>query len=54
MLVEHAYEAVLDAGVNPRTLKGSRTGVFIGACFGESERTWLYEKICASGFGLTG
>lgn len=54
MLLEHAYEAVLDAGVNPKSLKGSRTGVFIGACFAESEKTWFYETIPTTGFGITG
>lgn len=45
MLMEHAYEAIIDAGVNPRQLRGTRTGVFIGACFSESEKTWFYEKL---------
>lgn len=54
MLLEHAYEAVLDAGINPKTLRGSRTGVFIGACFAESEKTWFYEKVSTGGFGITG
>nr|QNL15122.1 fatty acid synthase 2 [Meteorus pulchricornis] len=54
MLMEHAYEAVIDAGVNPRQLRGTKTGVFVGACFSESEKTWFYEKLQGNGFGLTG
>ncbi|XP_063988184.1 fatty acid synthase-like [Diachasmimorpha longicaudata] len=54
MLLEHAYEAIVDAGVNPKQLRGTKTGVFIGACFSESEKTWFYEKLQVNGFGITG
>lgn len=54
LLVEHAYEAVMDAGVNPKTIRGSKTGVFIGTCFAESEKTWFYERVTENGIGLTG
>ncbi|XP_076644466.1 fatty acid synthase [Halictus rubicundus] len=54
MLLEHAFEAILDAGVNPRQLRGTNTGVVIGSCISESEKTWFYEKLQASGFGITG
>ncbi|XP_063702664.1 fatty acid synthase-like [Culicoides brevitarsis] len=54
VLVEMAYQAVLDAGINPQTIRGSRTGVFMGACFAESEKTWFYEKVSAGGYGITG
>lgn len=54
MLLEHSYEAVLDAGINPKNLRDSRTGVFIGCCFVESEQYLFYEKTIKDGLGLTG
>lgn len=44
MLLESAYEVIVDAGINPRQLRGTNTGVFIGASFSEAEKTWFYEK----------
>ncbi|KAG5679907.1 hypothetical protein PVAND_009443 [Polypedilum vanderplanki] len=54
VIVEHAYEAVLDAGINPKSLRGSKTGVFIGVTFSESEKIWFYEKDAPDGSGLSG
>ena len=54
LLIEHAYEAVLDAGINPRSIHGSKTGVFIGACFAESDKLWFYEENACESFGLPG
>ncbi|XP_043250638.1 fatty acid synthase-like [Colletes gigas] len=54
MLLEHTYEAIIDAGINPKDLRGSNTGVVIGSCISESEKTWFYEKLQANGFGITG
>ncbi|CAK1589941.1 unnamed protein product [Parnassius mnemosyne] len=54
ILLEKAYEAVIDAGFNPKELRNTKTGVFIGACFSESEKTWFYEKMQVNGFGVTG
>ncbi|XP_029670079.1 fatty acid synthase-like [Formica exsecta] len=49
MLLEHTYEAIIDAGVNPKDIRGTKTGVFIGACFSESQGNWFYEKLQVSG-----
>ncbi|GLH16818.1 FASN_3 protein, partial [Gryllus bimaculatus] len=54
LLLERAYEAIVDAGVNPRSLRGKKMGVYVGVCFSESEKTWFYEKLQLSGFGITG
>lgn len=54
MLMEHSYEAVLDAGINPKSLRGSRTSVVVGCCFVESESHLFYEKTLKDGLGLTG
>lgn len=54
ILLEKAYEAIIDAGVNPKELRDTRLGVFVGACFSESEKTWFYEKMQVNGFGITG
>ncbi|KAJ8668373.1 hypothetical protein QAD02_010036 [Eretmocerus hayati] len=44
MLLEHAYEAILDAGMNPRQLRGKKIGVFIGIGSSETEATMMWEK----------
>nr|QCW07581.1 fatty acid synthase 1 [Blattella germanica] len=54
IMMEKAFEAIVDAGVQPRQLRGTKTGVFTGACFSESEKTWFYEKMQVNGFGITG
>ena len=54
ILMETAYEAIIDAGINPVSLRGTRTGVYIGACSSESEKTWFYDKVSPGGFGITG
>ncbi|XP_043668271.1 fatty acid synthase-like [Vespula pensylvanica] len=54
MLLEHTYEAIIDAGINPKDLRGTKTGVFIGSCFSESEKTWFFEKLQTNGLGIKG
>lgn len=54
LLIETAYEAILDAGICPKSLRGSKTGVYIGACFVETEKTFFYDQVTPSGLGITG
>lgn len=56
MLIETAYEAIMDAGICPSSVRGSKTGVFVGACFGESEKAFFYDPnhITPSGLGISG
>jgi len=50
ILLELTYEAIIDAGINPSTIRGSRTGVFIGVTSAESNDYWLkdIDKITGS------
>lgn len=54
MTLEHVFEAVLDAGVNPESLRGSRTGVFCGVCFSEAGAQMYYNSLglVEKGMGL--
>ena len=54
MMLEHAYESVLDAGICPKSLRESNTAVVVGASYNESEKVWIYEKSSKEGFGVTG
>jgi fatty acid synthase len=45
ILLEAAYEAIVDAGVNPVSIKNKNVGVYIGSCFSEAEKTWMFEKV---------
>ncbi|XP_070493817.1 fatty acid synthase-like [Chironomus tepperi] len=54
IILEHAFESILDAGISPKTLKGKNVGVFIGASYNESEMKWIYEKFSKDGLGIVG
>lgn len=51
--LERAIEAICDAGVNPKELEGTRTGVYVGTCNSESENLW-YQIRVESGSAVTG
>lgn len=53
-LLEHTYEAIMDAGISPQSLVGSRTGVFIGCCFSDSRDVFFYNVPAKEGYGVFG
>ncbi|KAH1018158.1 hypothetical protein HUJ05_005972 [Dendroctonus ponderosae] len=54
MLLEKCYESILDAGLHPSDLAGTRTGVFIGAGFTESELHWYHSEQVPGGNVILG
>ncbi|XP_046832999.1 fatty acid synthase-like [Vespa crabro] len=44
ILFEHIYEAIVDAGIHPTDFCEMRTGVFLGSCFSDTEKTWFYDE----------
>ncbi|KAJ8711407.1 hypothetical protein PYW07_008649 [Mythimna separata] len=53
-VLEQAYNAIYDAGVNPAHLSGKKIGVFVGTCFSEAEKASFYDADSRSGLGITG
>ncbi|CAH0548595.1 unnamed protein product [Brassicogethes aeneus] len=45
MCLEKVIEAICDAGINPKDLEGTRTGVFIGTTNSETEELWFFERV---------
>ncbi|XP_067207658.1 fatty acid synthase-like isoform X2 [Linepithema humile] len=54
MLLEHTYEAIIDAGINPKQLRGKNTAVIIGSCYLESQATFIYENLQISDGTIVG
>nr|QNL15121.1 fatty acid synthase 1 [Meteorus pulchricornis] len=54
MLLELTYEAIIDAGINPTEIRGSKTGVFIGVSDSESDEFFTADPDMINGYGLTG
>jgi fatty acid synthase len=53
-LLEHCYEAILDAGISPQSLVGSKTGVFIGSCYTDSKDSFFQRIPAKEGLILSG
>ncbi|XP_069728923.1 fatty acid synthase [Phaenicophaeus curvirostris] len=54
MLLEVSYEALLDAGVNPATLRGSDIGVWVGTGGSEAGEALSQDPEELSGYSMTG
>ncbi|XP_025199126.1 fatty acid synthase-like isoform X2 [Melanaphis sacchari] len=54
LLLESTYECIVDAGVNPDEIRGSKTGVFVGTFQSETDDYWSRVQERVDGFGLTG
>lgn len=54
LLIECAYEAVVDSGINPQALRGQNIGVFAANSFSESEKTFMHDAVGNDTFNLTG
>ncbi|XP_012058765.1 PREDICTED: fatty acid synthase-like [Atta cephalotes] len=44
MLLEHTYEAIIDAGINPKQLQGKNTALIIGASCIESQERFMFKE----------
>ncbi|KYN20666.1 Fatty acid synthase [Trachymyrmex cornetzi] len=53
MLLEHSYEAIIDAGINPKQLRGKDTAVIIGLSTIDAQEKFLYE-LGDIGWNITG
>jgi fatty acid synthase, animal type len=51
MLLEHSYEAILDAGVSPQSLFGSKTGVFVASMMLDSKDAFFHDVATKEGQG---
>lgn len=54
MLLELTHEAIIDAGINPRELRGSRIGVYVGMSDSEMKEYYLADPDRVNGYGLLG
>ncbi|XP_018566978.1 fatty acid synthase-like [Anoplophora glabripennis] len=51
---EKAIEAILDAGLHPSDLEGTRTGVYVSVYSSENDKAWYYDNLSPQTFAVTG
>lgn len=54
LMLEIAYESIVDAGLNPATLRGSKTGVYIGVSGSEAGEAFSRDPEELLGYSMTG
>lgn len=54
LLLEIAYEAIVDGGLDPSTLRGSKTGVYIGVSGSEAGEAFSRDPEELLGYSMTG
>ncbi|UJR12471.1 hypothetical protein I4U23_016646 [Adineta vaga] len=54
LLLEVTYESICDAGINPTKLKGTKTGVFIGASSSDAQTVFSSNPQTLEGYSMTG
>ncbi|KAL3270572.1 hypothetical protein HHI36_021109 [Cryptolaemus montrouzieri] len=54
IFLEKTFEAIIDAGLNPSDVVGTKTGIFAGVCFAESEGEVFFEYQSGQNFAMTG
>ncbi|XP_054279479.1 fatty acid synthase-like [Macrosteles quadrilineatus] len=54
MILERSFEAILDAGVSPFTLKGHKIGVYVSPSPSDNETLRLSEMVFCEGAGMVG
>lgn len=50
LLQEKAIEAIFDAGLQPSDFENTKTGIYIGGSYSESEIHWLWDRSCETKF----
>ncbi|KAM3957748.1 fatty acid synthase-like [Aphomia sociella] len=54
LLLELTHEVIVDAGLNPAELRGTRTGVYVGVSNSETDEIWTLDPDKINGYALTG
>ncbi|GBP51796.1 Fatty acid synthase [Eumeta japonica] len=53
-LLEHAYQAIYDAGISSVELRGKKVGVFVGSALSDCEKVCFYVPSTINALGIAG